>query len=198
MQRTLIEPDLTFPHSYEVKEVAEFPGTGVFREPVFRFPRGGGDGNALWLRVKASSGQSWVGVFSSGRYSSGAARAVLSTPNLHRMCVLSYGNAYIVDAGHPETWERIELFPVLGVRPVVEHDLLLFFDFTGLEAYGTNGVAWKTPRLCWDDLKITNITANAVEGTGYDPTNRMRPEMRFAVDLKTGRSLLPSPFENAH
>jgi|SRR5579871_125603 hypothetical protein len=94
MHRTLIEPDLTFPHSYEVKEVAEFPGTGVFREPVFRCPRDGRDGGAQWLRVKASSDQSWVGVFSSGQCSSGTVKGVLSTQNLDRKCVLDYGNAY--------------------------------------------------------------------------------------------------------
>jgi predicted RNA-binding Zn-ribbon protein involved in translation (DUF1610 family) len=62
------------------------------------------------------------------------------------------------------------------------------------ELRNQNGLLWAAHRLCWDDLKITNITSAAIEGTGYDPTNRAQPEMRFAVDLKTGRSLLASPF----
>jgi hypothetical protein len=42
-------------------------------------------------------------------------------------------------------------------------------------------------------LKITNVTSETIEGTGYDPTNSFKKEMRFAVDLKTGRSLIPPP-----
>jgi hypothetical protein len=43
------------------------------------------------------------------------------------------------------------------------------------------GLVWKSPRLCWDELKIINVTHHTIEGVGYDPTNV--GESRFAVDI---------------
>ena len=98
-----------------------------------------------------------------------------------------------MNAEQPQAWEEIPVIPVLDVRPLLEQKLLVFSDFTGLAAYGSNGLVWRSPRVCWDDLKITKVTSETVEGTGCDPTNSFKQEMRFAVDVKTGRSLIPSP-----
>jgi hypothetical protein len=76
---------------------------------------------------------------------------------------------------------------------VPEHQLLVFSDFTRLAAYGKGGLVWRSPRVCWDELKILNVTPDAIEGTGYDPTNSNSGLSRFVVDTKSGRSLLPSP-----
>lgn len=85
------------------------------------------------------------------------------------------------------------MIPVLGVQPLLKHELLVFSDLTGLAAYGRNGVAWRSKRLCWDELKILKVTENTIEGTGYDPTNSLSHESRFVVDITTGRSSLPCP-----
>jgi hypothetical protein len=74
-----------------------------------------------------------------------------------------------------------------------EHKLLVFCDFIRLAAYGSNGLVWRSPRVCWDELKITNVTSETIEGTGYDPTNSLTQAMRVVVDLETGRSLIPAP-----
>jgi hypothetical protein len=37
------------------------------------------------------------------------------------------------------------------------------------------------------------VTRATIEGTGYDPTNLITHEISFTVDLKSGRSLIPSP-----
>jgi hypothetical protein len=100
MQRALAQFDRAFPHSYEVEELAEFPGTGVFRVPVVFFPRDGRHGEALWLNIKAASGKNWVGVFASGQHFSGSARGIFSSPDRQTMLVLCYGSAYVVDAEH--------------------------------------------------------------------------------------------------
>ncbi len=71
--------------------------------------------------------------------------------------------------------------------------MLVLSDFTGLVAYDINGLMWRSPRLCWDDLKIVNVIDQRIEGTGYDPTNSISHERPFVVDLKTGTSLLPGP-----
>jgi len=80
---------------------------------------------------------------------------------------------------------------VLEVRSIPDHKILVFGDFTRIAAYGSSGLVWRSPRVCWDELKIVAITYDTIEGTGYDPTTL--GESRFLVDLKTGRSLLPSP-----
>jgi hypothetical protein len=81
--------------------------------------------------------------------------------------------------------------PVLDIRMIPERQLLVFADFTGLVAYGHNQVVWRSPRLCWDDLRILNVSQDTIEGVGSDPTNS--GDSRFAVEIRTGRSLYPSP-----
>ena len=195
--RRSVDFDFSFPCSYEAEELLEFPGTGVFHSPVVHFPRTDKpNGSGLWLKVKARSGKTWIGVFSRGYNVPPAFSRVLGSPLPDRVCVIADGNGYIVDVENPEVWEQIPVMPVLGVRPAVEANLLIFADFTRLAAYGQTGLVWKSQTLCWDDLKISGVTSNTIEGTGYDPTNRAAPEMRFVVELRTGRSLLPSPFQN--
>src|SRR4029077_14457295 len=83
-------------------------------------------------------------------------------------------------------------YPYSMFAHLLEQKLLVFADFTSLAAYGSDKFAWQSPRVCWDELKITKVTSGLIEGTGYDPTNPLTSS-RFAVDAKTGRSLLPSP-----
>ena len=189
----MLEFDFTFPHSYQVEQLRNWPGTGSFIEPVIYFPqpKNRQEHNGLWLKVQARGGKTWIGVFAFGYNSPPAFSRVLSSPDPERLCVVSDGNAYIVNAEQPDAWEQLPIVPVLDVRPLREQSLLLFADFIRLAAYGSSKVVWRSPRVCWDGLKITNVTGEIVEGTGYDPTNEH--DSRFAVDLRTGRSLLPSP-----
>jgi hypothetical protein len=189
----MVENDLFFAHSYEVEEIGEFPSSGKFNVPqlFFPVPKDRPEHNGLWLRVNPANGRGWIGIFAFGP--SRAFSRVVSTPDPDRVCIVSQGAAYIVKADQPEVWEQIPVAPVLDVRSIPESELLVFSDFVHLAAYGRNGLAWQSPRVCWDDLKIGRITGESIEGTGYDPTNAITHESRFAVDLKTGRSLLPAP-----
>jgi hypothetical protein len=187
----MLESDLLFPHNYEIEEFGELPGTGTLKVPLIYFPppKGRPEHNGEWLKVKAKSGKI-VGVFAFG---CGSRTGVISTPEPNTVCVLSKGGGYLVNAESPELWEEVRTWPVIDFRPLPEQELLVFSDFTGLAAYGSDGLVWRSPRVCWDDLRITKVTGETIEGTGYDPTNSLKQEMQFAVDLKTGRSLLPSP-----
>jgi hypothetical protein len=169
----MLEFDFAFPRSYEVQEVREWPGTGSFDIPVIYFPRpkNRAEHNGLWLRVRAKSGKAWIGVFASDHNSPPAFSRVLSSPDSESVCVVSDGSAYIVKAEQPDEWEQVPITPVLDVRPLLEQKLLLFADFIRLAAYGSNKLAWRSPRVCWDGLKITNVTSDIIEGTGYGPTN---------------------------
>jgi hypothetical protein len=191
----MLEIDLTLPHSYEVQELGELPGTGKFTVPLVYFPRPQGrpEHDGLWLKVGSNKGRSWIGVFKFGYTSPPAFSRVVSSPDPNRVCAISNGAAYVVKADEPEIWERIPILPVLDVRLIPEHSLLVFSDFTRLAAYGRSGLAWQSPRVCWDGLKIGNVTHEIIEGTGYDPTHSTTHELRFVVDVKTGNSLLPPP-----
>lgn len=189
----MLDVDLAFPHSYAVEEVPKFPGTGRLDGPVFYIPQPNTrpEHDGLWLRIRAGSGKTWIGVFGFGYDSPPAFSRVVSSADPHRACVISRGAAYMVKAEEPEAWEQVPIVPVLDLRLVPQYQLLILADFTTLVAYGTNGFAWRSPRVCWDELTILNVTRDTVEGVGYDPTNL--GESRFAVDIRTGRSLFPSP-----
>jgi hypothetical protein len=189
----LVETNLEFPHSYEIEEVPEFPGTGKCSVPVFYFPRNESrpEHDGVWLRMRPANGESWVGVFDFGYQSPPAISKVISTFDVDRVCVISSGAAYIVKADDPETWEKLDVTPVLDVRVSLEHQLLVFADFTRLTAYCGGQLVWQSPRLCWDDLRILNVSQERIEGVGYDPTTS--GDSCFAVDIRTGSSLNPSP-----
>jgi hypothetical protein len=57
----MLEFDFAFPHSYEVHELREWPGTGSLTVPVIYFPppKNRVEHDGLWLRVQAKSGKAW-------------------------------------------------------------------------------------------------------------------------------------------
>jgi len=190
----MLDIDLAFPHSYETEQLPELPGTGRFDVPVLYFPvpQTRPEHNGLWLKMFPAAGEPWIGVFAFLFDSPHSFSRVVSVPDPDCVCVISGSAGYIVNVMQPEIWEKV-VIPVLSIRSLQEYDLIVFADFTSLAAYGRNGLAWRSPRLCWDELKILRVTQNTIEGTGYDPTNSVSSESRFAVDILTGRSLLPCP-----
>ena len=189
----MVEILLDLPRSYDIEEITEFPGTGKFSSPVFYIPppKGRPEHDGLWLRITPTSGDRWIGVFAFGLSKSFS--RVLSTFDPATFCVVSGGAGYFVLASKPDAWEPVALAPVTECRAIPEKGLLIFSDFTRLAAYGGNGLVWLSPRVCWDELKMLEVTGTAIEGIGYDPTNSVTHERPFAVDLKNGHSLLPSP-----
>ena len=189
----MLDIDLIYPHSYEVQELREIPGVGALDAPLVYLPapKGRPEHDGLWLRFHAASGKNWVGVFAFGYDSPPAFSRVVSSPNPGRACVIAKGRGFLVSADDSEQWEEIQILPVLDVRAIPERQILVFANFTHLAAYGSNGLVWRSPRVCWDELKIVDVTRDTIEGTGFDPTTQR--ESRFVVDLENGRSLLPSP-----
>ncbi len=179
----MLEHDFVFPHSYEVEGLPELPGSGGFDVPAHYFPppKNRPDHNGLWLKVVPATGKPWIGVFRFLFDSPHSFSCIVSTPDSERVCVISGSAGYLVNVENPKVSEEV-VIPVLNVLSLPEHDLLVLADFTGLAAYGRNGLSWRSPRLCWDELKIVKVTHNTIEGTGYDPTNSVSSESRFAVE----------------
>lgn len=188
----MLEFDETYPHSYQVEEVRELPGAGKLNAPLLYIPppRTRTEHDGLWLSLTPASGNPWVGVFAFGCTSPHAFSRVVSSPNPDRALVVANGAGYLVSAADPQRWEEVPLRPVLDIRAIPERGLLLLSDFTRIAAYGSKGLVWRSPRLCWDELKITRVRGETIEGTGYDPTNSITNKSPFAVDIMSGRSLL--------
>lgn len=191
----MLETDFTLPRSYEVSEIGDLPGTGKFQHPVFFFPphKNGREPTGLWLKVSTAEAKTWTGAFAFGYHSPPAFCRVVSSPSPNHVCVISNGAGYFVSVEEPKAWEEVPIIPILDVRPIPAHGLLVFSDFTRLAAYDRNGLRWRSPQVCYDGLRILNVSDRKVEGIGYDPTNSISPERPFAIDLKTGTSLLPAP-----
>jgi len=189
----MLDIDLTYGHSYEVEELREIPGAGALDVPLFYIPppRGRPEHDGLWLKFAAATGKPWVGVFAFGCTSPPAFSRVVSSPDPERAVVIATGAGFLVKADDPSQWEEIQVRPILDIRSAPEHGILIFSDFTRLAAYGHKGLIWRSPKVCWDELRIGNVTRDTIEGTGYDPTNL--DESKFVVDIRTGRSLLPVP-----
>jgi hypothetical protein len=190
----MLNIDLELPHSYEVDEIPELPGTGQFDLPLLYFPRPKArpEHNGLWLRIRPLKGKPWIGVFAFLYESYPAMTRVISTFDPDYVCIIAKGAGYIVNTAEPDMWQQIPIKPVLDVRLIREGQLLLVADHTRLAAFDKTGLAWCSPRLCWDDLRISTITDEVIEGTGYDPTDPS-VERPFAVNIRTGESLISPP-----
>ena len=146
----MLDIDLELPHSYEVDEIPELPGTGQFNAPLLYFPRPKArpEHNGLWLRIRSSKGKSWVGVFAFLYESNTALTRVMSTFDSDHVCIIAKGLGYIVNTAEPDLWQQIPIKPVIDVRLIRKGQLLLVAGHTSLAAFDKTGLAWCSPRLC--------------------------------------------------
>jgi hypothetical protein len=144
----------------------------------------------LTVAVAPKRGQRWTGVF--GEDYPGGFTGVYTTPDDRSLCVVCSGYGYFVEATDPSAWLRVECVPVRFVIPCPNHGLIVFGDFTEFVGYRFDDaligirleVAWRTARLGWDDLEVTRVTDDRIEGRAWHaPDDRM---VGFSVDLATG------------
>ncbi len=176
--------DLTFAAGYDIEMLEELPGCHVSN--LFCFPprdTGGYDG--VLVRITPEVGGDWIGCFALG--DSGIGRsAVVASPQLHWVFVISQGAGYAVNTACPSQWCGLECLPVRDIRIAADYEIILFADSTTIAAYGRRGILWRSERLCWDDLTIVGIDGSKIIGIGLDPTDSITQEGRFVVDLFTG------------
>jgi hypothetical protein len=176
--------DTTFPSSYECRELTSAPGCRTL--PCYYYPgaskEGGRDG--IIAEVRPDAGQPWLGSFAFGRVTPKGVSGMFATPDPQALCVVARGAGYWVRVSDPEVWEPIAADPITDVRPVAAQGILVFADYTRLVAYGEAGLRWRTKRLTWDDLKITEVQDEFITGEGWDaPANS---SVSFRVSLATG------------
>jgi hypothetical protein len=178
--------DFTFPRNYEVKILEVAPPIHPI-EKLYHYPveLEEGDRSGAYLRVTPQSGPAWVGFFALGFDSDQVVSAVCSTPDPDSFCVVVGGYAYVVKAGSPAQWLRVEQKPVVDMRVLSPQGLLLFAGFTSITAVGSEGILWTTERLTWEGLTITEVSGDKLSGRGWDAITDK--EVQFEVDLKTGK-----------
>jgi len=178
--------DFTFPRNYEVRVLEAAPPVHPI-EKLYHFPAEleEGDRSGAYLRVTPQSGPAWAGFFVLGFDSDQVVSEVCSTPDPDSFCAVVGGYAYLVRAADPTHWRRVEQSPVVDLRVLSQHGLLLFAGFTSITAVGSSGIAWTTERLTWEGLTIVDIEGEKLLGHGWDAI--ADKEAPFEVDLKTGK-----------
>jgi len=175
--------DRTFAHSYECEWLSETPTATL---PHYYYPgastEGGRDG--ILVKVHPERGQAWLGTFAFGQFTPKGVSGIFTLPDPERLCVVSCGEGYIVTATMPTVWEAVQATPIIDVRPIHAQGIIVFADYTTLVAYGKTGIKWKTKRLTWDSLKITEVTDTLLKGEFWDI--RSEAMTSFVVDLATG------------
>jgi hypothetical protein len=175
--KTIVQLD--FPHNYEVTVLpaAEHPAK-------VRIPDAREDVDSLLLKITPQNGEPWVGAFARGFDTDQLVDGVFAWPDGVSLGVVSSGYGYVVKAGDPKSWVRLQPMPITEVRSVPEHGLLVFADFTNIFAYNAEKNVWKSERLSWDGIKITSLGTNHIFGLGWDAMSDK--EVEFVLDVRTG------------
>ena len=110
----------------------------------------------------------------------------MSTPDPTRVCVISSGQAYVVNTRDPRDWSVVPALPITDARSLHQHQILLFADFSSVTAWGKYGKVWQA-QFPLDGLTISAVAADLIEGLGYNPTEGKNTS--FMIDVRTGRTL---------
>lgn len=178
-----------FQPAFAIEENPEYPGSGVWGDPLFCFDRTGAvvaEPDSTWgpllvLGVSPSNGSGdWVGMFPSG--GGGGVTEIRACPSPFNLAVLSTGEAHLVDVGSPGSGASVVQHSVTQVV-AVGADLMLLTSYSDIVAIGVDGVAWKSPRLALDDLVVTNATADYIACSGITFAG---DNSYIEVDTRTG------------
>lgn len=178
--------EFTFPRNYEAKVLESAPPVHPL-ERLYHYPveLEEGDRSGAYLRIVPQERPAWNGFFALGFESDQVINAICSCPDPDSLCVVVGGYAYVVKATDPASWFRVEQRPVTDLRPVSQHELLLFTGFTTITAVGKAGLKWTTERLSWEGISITEIAGAKLRGLGWDALTDK--QVAFEVDLLTGK-----------
>jgi len=181
--------DLSYPHRFEVEILPHAPAVSELVSlggpQRIRIPESGEDVDALHVKIVPASGASWVGSFARGFESDDFSNGVWAWPDGESLAVVSAGYGYVLKAEDPKSWVRLQPMPITDVRLVPEHQLIVFADFTNIYAYNAEKSVWKSDRLSWDGVTITQVSTSHIFGLGWDAM--ADKEIEFVIDVRTGQ-----------
>lgn len=179
--------DESFAHSWQVEVLPARPLIVPSRH--FTYPRKAEEveRGALELMIRPASGEAFLATCALGFAAESAPTGVWACPDPDMLCAVAGGYAYLIETRNPANFEQVEYRPVLEVRALPQHGLLLFAGHHALTAYDREGRRWQTERLSWEGVAITSVDGWTLRGTGWElMTDR---DVEFALDLRTGKRL---------
>src|SRR5277367_6385197 len=121
---------------------------------------------ALQLMVRPASGGTFLATCALGFTDPAMPTGVFPCPNPNEICAVAGGYAYVIDTAEPERCTHIALKPVVEVRQLVAHGLLLFVGFHSIVAWARDGIGWESARLSWEGMRIASIDGDVLHGFG--------------------------------
>lgn len=183
--------DLTFPHAWEAEILNRRPP--ILSQRHFIYPREAEEveRGALEVLVRPETGAPFLATFALGFADPSVTTGLWSCPHADELCAVAGGYAYIVNTRAPEQFAHLAFRPVLEVRALTKHRLLLFAGHHALLAWGPKGEPWQSPRLSSEGVRITEVRGDELHGFSWDLlTDR---ELPFIVDLRTGACVHAPP-----
>ncbi len=177
--------DSTFAHTWQAEVLASRPLILPTRQFVYPVQVEEVERGALEVMIRPPSGApAFLATCALGFANPAAPTGVWACPDPEWICVVAGGYAYLIHTADPARWQQLEYRPVTEVKPIVEHELLVFAGFHSLLAWGRTGKMWQTGRLTWDGVRITEVRGDTLYGLGWEMKSDR--ELEFEVDLRTG------------
>jgi len=177
---------LRFGHAYEVEALGS---AELARDKERRIHFSGvtdiADRRPYAVHVAPWEGRPWIGMFNRYSESPDAVTGCFSYPDPNTLCVISGGQAYIVDVIDPTDWAAVGAVPVVSVHDLPERKLIFFVDYTNITAYDETGFRWRTKRLSYDGVAVVTIDSRFLRGLGWSAPDGEHVE--FLVDVDTGQ-----------
>lgn len=140
---------------------------------------------ALEVMVKPAESGAFLATFARGFAEPTLPHGVWASPHPDWLCAAAGGYVYMIDTKKPQDWRQIAYRPVVEVRPVVLHGLLLLSGFRTVLAWGRDGIAWESDKLSDEGLRIAEVRGDELRGFGWDMLSDR--EIAFALDLRNGK-----------
>jgi hypothetical protein len=182
--------DLGFAASYEVEVDPEFPPSGDWGAPEFRF--GHRSGKTLAIRIHPLHAAPWVASFAletRGRLING----LYGCPNPEQLLVVTGTDSYLIQVTEPGSVDDVPVWPVLVVRRLPATDLVVIGSFTNLAAIDEFGLRWVTDRLFLDDLELVNGPPGKIHVKGSVSSIPSDPEL-LVIDADRG-TVIDGPWD---
>lgn len=171
--------ELPFAHDFE----AEILPNSIGKKSL-RIPDAGEDVESLTVRFTPANDAPWIGDFARAFATDELPSGVFGWPDGKSVAVLSAGYGYVVKVHDPTGWVRLQPMPVTDVRIMPEAKLILFADFTHIFAYSAAKAEWKSERISWEGITITQVATHHIFGMAWDAMQDK--EVEFALDVRTG------------
>jgi hypothetical protein len=176
--------DLSLPHSWSAEILPRRPLILPNRQFVYPKQAEDMERGALEVMVRPTETEPFLATFALGFSDPTAPTGLWSCPDPDWLCAVAGGYAYVVNTSQPNQFEQIEYRPVLLVRALPSHGLLIFAGHHSLLAWGADGNSWQTERLSSEGIEITHINGDRLEGIGWDLIADR--DVPFTIDLRTG------------